>query len=151
MFTLFNLSQIVSNLIVTAGVLLLIVGLLLRFIPFVKKRMLPIIVMGALFFSVGLYNQGKLKTEKEYKLKIAELEVKLKEAEAEGQKVNTEVVTKFVTKREIIKEKGEDVIKYIDREIVKLNNICEIPNSVIQVHNLAAKNVAPENQKEENK
>jgi hypothetical protein len=113
--------------------------------------MLPIIVMGALFFSVGLYNQGKLKTEKEYKLKIAELEVKLKEAEAEGQKVNTEVVTKFVTKREVIKEKGEDVIKYIDREIVKLNNICEIPNSVIQVHNLAAKNVAPENQKEENK
>jgi hypothetical protein len=64
MFTLFNLSQIISNLIVTAGVLLLIVGLLLRFIPFVKKRMLPIIVMGALFFSVGLYNQGKLKTEK---------------------------------------------------------------------------------------
>lgn len=147
MFTLFKLSQLVANFTTTLGVLFLIAGLVFRFIPIIKSFTLPIVVVGSLLFSVGLYNQGKLSTEKEYKLKIAELEVKLKEAESRGHQVNTEIVTKIVTKREIIKTKGDDVIRYIDREVTKYDKSCEIPTVVIESHNLAAKNITKEEEK----
>ena len=76
----------------------------------------------------------------ELKTKIKDLEVKLAEAEVRAANVNTEIVTQTVTKKQIIKEKGEDVIKYIDREVVKYNNTCPIPQSVIKAHNAAAQN-----------
>jgi hypothetical protein len=48
-------------------------------------------------------------------------------------------VTKYITKREKVFEKGEEVIRYIDREITKYNEICRLPKEAIQTHNDAAK------------
>ena len=39
----------------------------------------------------------------------------------------------------MIKQRGEDQIRYIDREITKYNEICKLPKDVISVHNEAAK------------
>jgi hypothetical protein len=53
-------------------------------------------------------------------------------------------VEKVVTKTQIIKTRGEDIVKYIDREIVKYDEkfakggVCEIPQEFIDAHNRAA-------------
>ena len=39
----------------------------------------------------------------------------------------------------MIRERGEEQIRYIDREITKYNEICKLPKEVITVHNQAAK------------
>jgi hypothetical protein len=101
---------------------------------------LPIQLISILLLSLGLYLEGGMAKEAEWQLKVKEMETKVAQSEIKSEKVNTQIVTKVVTKKQIIKEKGDDIIKYIDREIVKYDNTCPIPEIVINVHNAAAKN-----------
>ena len=71
-------------------------------------------------------------------LAVAKLEKKLAEAEAKSQKTNVEIVEKIVKDTEIVRVKGKTVTEYIDREIVKYDNFCELPAEVIRAHNAAA-------------
>jgi hypothetical protein len=77
-------------------------------------------------------NEAWLKRVRELELQISKLEVK-------SQEVNTKIITKVLTKREYYREKGEDVIKYVDREIVKYDDSCKIPKEVVEAHNKAIK------------
>jgi preprotein translocase subunit SecF len=140
---LFLFSQYITSIILIIGLILLISGFVLTFIPFFKQYKLPIQILGILIFSYGIYLQGGIAVENKYKLEVAELQNKLKEAEVKAETVNTKIVTQVVTRREVIKEKGNDVIKYIDREVVKYDNTCTIPEIVIKSHDLAAKNQKP--------
>jgi hypothetical protein len=53
-------------------------------------------------------------------------------------------VTKVVTKTQVIRTRGADIVKYVDREIVRYDEkfakggICEIPQEFIKAHNSAA-------------
>ena len=46
---------------------------------------------------------------------------------------------KVVTKRELVRLQGSEVIKYVDREVVKYDENCKIPEPVVEAHNKAAK------------
>jgi hypothetical protein len=82
---------------------------------------------------------GAVANNNEWKQRVAELEKQVESAKAESQKVTTEVVTQFVTKREVVKEKGQNIITYVDREVVKYNNECKLPPDVIKIHNDATR------------
>lgn len=79
-----------------------------------------------------------------WQLKVKELEVKLAEAQTKSAKENTKIVEKVVKKTEYIKLRGQDIIKYVDRDIVKYDTKfapggqCEIPKEFIKAHNDAA-------------
>lgn len=94
------------------------------------------ISVATIFFAV--YMSGVKTTDDAWRMKAAELEKKVLELEVKSAKSNTEVNTKIVTKQQIIKEKGQDIIKYIDREIVKYDNTCSLPKELLEVHNKAA-------------
>ena len=140
MWLLSFITEWMTHAILAVGIVLVIAGFVLTFIPFVKPYQLACQVIGILMLGFGLYSEGKLAESLSWEAKIKDLEVKLAEAEVRAANVNTEIVTQTVTKKQIIKEKGEDVIKYIDREVVKYNNTCPIPQSVIKAHNAAAQN-----------
>ena len=140
MWILSFLPEYVTHVIFFAGVVGTIAGFILGFIPFIATYKLPIQIISILVLSFGLYLEGGLADQAVWQLKVKEMEAKVAKAETESQKVNTEVVTKILTKKQVIKEKGDDIVQFIDREIVKYNNICEIPEIVITTHNAAAKN-----------
>ena len=140
MWILSVLPDFVTHIIFFAGVVGTIAGFVLRFIPFIAPYKLPIQIISILVLSFGLYLEGGLADQAIWQLKVKEMEAKVAKAETESQKVNTEVVTKILTKKQVIKEKGEDIVQFIDREVVKYNNICTIPEVVITAHNAAAKN-----------
>ena len=94
------------------------------------------ISIAVVFFAV--YMSGIKTADDSWRLKAAELEKKVVELEAKSAKTNTEIVTKVITKQQVIKEKGEEVIKYIDREIVKYDNTCKLPKELLEAHNKAA-------------
>jgi hypothetical protein len=71
--------------------------------------------------------------------KVKEVEQQLAAAQAESAKENTKIVEKVVTKRELVRLQGSEVIKYVDREVVKYDENCKIPEPVIEAHNKAAK------------
>ena len=74
-----------------------------------------------------------------WRQKSQALEKKVLELEAKANSTNTDVVTKVIIKQQVIKEKGQDVIKYIDREVVKYDNTCILPPELLEAHNRAAK------------
>lgn len=71
--------------------------------------------------------------------KVKEVEQQLAVAQAESAKENTKIVEKVVTKRELVRLQGSEVIKYVDREVVKYDENCKIPEPVVEAHNKAAK------------
>lgn len=116
---------------------------LLRFIPlpvlYIYKT--PIQIISVALVVIGTFMVGALMNDNAWKAKVAELEKQVAEAKAQSEKINTETIVKYVTKREVIRQKGEEIVKYIDREIVKHDNSCKLPPDVISLHNNAAKEV----------
>lgn len=144
MFILTILPDWVFHAITLAGVVGIIAGFLLAFIPIVNKYKLPIQIISIVLLTFGIFMEGAILNEQVWKLKVAEVEKQLAEAEAQSQKENVKIVQKIVTKREYIKTRGRDVVKYIDREIVKYDTKfapggqCEIPKEFIKAINDAA-------------
>jgi hypothetical protein len=134
----------VFHLILTIGVVGTIASLVLGFIPFIKQYKIAIQVVSLLVLSLGLYLEGGLADYKEWEAKVKDLEAKIAVAEEKSKTVNTVVEEKIVEKTKVVKEKGKDIIKYVDRDVIKNQEVikyvenCPIPQEIINVHNQAA-------------
>lgn len=87
---------------------------------------------------ISIYLLGMLKVNNWWKDKAAALEQQVVELAAKSAETNTIIEKQLVTKTQVVKVRGEEIIKYIDREIVKYNAQCEIPKEFITQHNRAA-------------
>ena len=137
---LLEFPDFIYHIILGIGIIGTLTGFVLNFIPFIKQYSFPIQVISVLILTLGVYLQGGLAVKDDLEKEVANLKVKLAQAETQSEKINTVVVTRVVTKREVVKEKGETVVEYIDREVVKYNDKCEIPKEAITSHNAAAQN-----------
>ena len=136
----------IVNLILLAGAVVTVAGFFVRFIPFVNTYRIPIQIAGILLLTTGVYFQGGYTTEMAWREQVRAVEAKLQVAQKQSAEVNTEIVTKVVTQTKIVKERGDDIIKYVDREVVKNQEVirfvenCPIPEIIINTHNAAALN-----------
>ena len=87
---------------------------------------------------VSIYMIGAISNNDAWLAKIKDLEVKVAEAEAKSAATNTDIVEKTVVKTQVIKQRGQDIIKYVDREVVKYDTTCVIPKEFVLIHNRAA-------------
>ena len=134
----------VWTLVLIVGILGTLAAWVLKFIPFVSTYRLPIQVASIIALVAGVYFQGVIANEAKWQDKIAELQKKVNEAEVKSKETNIVIQEKIVTNTKIIKEKGKDIVSYIDREIVKKEEIikyieqCPVPKEIINLHNQAA-------------
>jgi hypothetical protein len=130
--------------IIAVGAGLIIVSMLTRWIPGVSGYQTPLQVFGAVALMFGIYLQGGRANEAEWQARVQQLEIQLAQAQVESGKKNIEVQTQIVTKTRLLREKGDDIIRYIDREIVKNQEVvryieqCPVPKEIIDAHNAAA-------------
>jgi hypothetical protein len=94
-----------------------------------------------LFIVIGVYMAGSIANEEAWLAKVKELEVKVAQAEAKSQQVNVQVVEKVVTKTQVVRERGNDIVRYVDREVVKYDSKCEVPKEAVSAVNQAAEGV----------
>lgn len=123
-----------------AGIVVTSVPIVWDSIPGAHAYKLLIQLVSIAILGFGLYLEGGIANDDSWKAKVADLEVKLAKAEAKSAKVNTVIVTEYVTKKQVIREKGDTITEYIDREVKTHDNSCPIPTVVISAHNAAAKN-----------
>jgi hypothetical protein len=125
------------------GVVGLAITYLLRFIPipaiYVYKT--PIQLVSILFIVYGVYMAGSIANNEAWEAKVKEVEAQLAEAQARGAEETIKIVEKVVVQKQVIKERGQDIVKYVDREVVKFDNKCEIPPAFVDVHNKAAEKI----------
>lgn len=144
MWILSILSENIIHAIFTAGILGVIAVFVLGFIPFINKYKLPIQIISILVTVFGVYLEGGLADSKEWQLKVKEVEAKVAKAEAAAANKNVEIQEKIVETTKVVHEKGKNIIRYIDKEVVKNQEVvkyienCPVPKEIIDLHNQAA-------------
>lgn len=144
-----------ATLLWTAGIGLMVAGFFLKSIPLVKNYNLPVKLAGAALFVAGIFLSGVYANEEKWLARVKELEAQVKIAEEKSAATNIQIQDRVVTKTKVVKEKGEDIIKYVDNVIVKKEEIvkyierCPVPKDIIDAHNAAAtlNNAAGESKK----
>jgi len=127
-----------------AGLLSLLATYVMKFIPFVYVYRTPIQAVSVLAIVIGTYMSGAISNEESWQAKVKEMEAKVAAAEIESQKENVKIVEKIVKKTEYITRRGQDIIQYVDREVVKYDDRfrpggqCELPKEFIKAINTAA-------------
>jgi len=143
MFIVQYLPEMVIHIIFMAGVLGVIAGFVLGFIPAIRPYRLAVQVISLIVLCFGVYIEGGLADTKIWKMRVLELEVKVKEAESKSAEVNTVIQERVVTKTQVVKEKAQEIIKYIDRDVVKKEEVvkfverCSLPQDIVDAHNRA--------------
>ena len=143
MWILSILPDAAIHIIFGLGILGTIAGFVLGFIPFVKTYQFAIQICSIIVLVFGVYLEGGLADYKEWELRVKEMEAKVAQAEAKSANTNVEIQEKIVEKTKVIREKGREVIKYIDKEVVKKEEVikyienCPVPKEIIDLHNQA--------------
>ena len=134
----------ICNIVLLAGILLTVTAFFIKRIPIINQYRIPAQVLGIALLVIGVYWRGGYAVEQEWRERVAEVEAKVAAAEAKSAEENVKIVTKVVTKTQVIRTRGETITKYIDREIVRYDEKfapggqCEIPQEFIKAHNSAA-------------
>jgi hypothetical protein len=128
-----------------AGILGVIATYVLGFIPFLSAYKIPIQVISIIAIVIGTYMAGAISNEESWLAKVKDVEAKVAEVQVQSAKENIKIVEKVVKKIEVVRVQGNEVIKYVDREVVKYDTkfapggICELPKEFFIAHNDAAK------------
>ncbi len=147
MWLLHFLPEAIFSFLVYSLLVLGIVGVILSFfvinkilnkIPGLAKYYRISQLVSVLALTLGVYLWGGYSMEMAYRERVAELQKEIEAAKEESKKVNTVVETKVVTKTKVIKEKGETIVKEIDK-IIPVEKDCTIPKEAIDLHNEAAR------------
>jgi hypothetical protein len=98
-----------------------------------------LIALAAVLASVfGVYCVGIVHNNQSWQARVDKLQAKVAAAEAKSQQVNVEIRDRIVVKTNTIREQAKTITEYVDREIVKYDNRCDIPQEVTTTHNKAA-------------
>jgi len=144
MWILSFLPDWIFHAVVIAGFLAVILGTFLKSIPLINKYALLLKIVGYFVLALGIFLEGGIHTERIWQARVKEVEAKLAIAEQQSKEENVKIVNKIVTKTQIIRTRGNDIVKYVDREIVKYDTKfapggqCEIPKEFIKAINDAA-------------
>ena len=133
--------------VLLAGVFGLVASYLIRFlsfIPFLYVYKTPIQLGSIVAIVIGTFMAGAIYDNDAWEARVKEMEEKVAAAEVQSKEENIKIVEKVVNKVQIVKTRGQDIVKYVDREVVKYDTkfapggICEIPKEFIKAHNDAA-------------
>ena len=119
--------------------------LLLKFTPFIpvlyRTAITPVLFLFVVF---GIFMSGSIYASKDWLARVKEMQAKVVIVEVKSKEENVKIVEKVVKKTEYITRRGQDIIQYVDREIVKYDTKflpggeCEIPKEFIKSMNDAA-------------
>jgi 4-hydroxyphenylpyruvate dioxygenase-like putative hemolysin len=134
MWILQFLPNWIFYLLLFASIVTFLVTKFIKILP--NVQLIQIASIAAAFISI--YMIGAISNNDAWLARVKDLEVKVAEATAKSANLNTEIIQKTVTKTQIIKERGQDIVQYVDREVVKYDNTCVIPKEFVAAHNKAA-------------
>jgi hypothetical protein len=137
-FSFFTIPDWVFHLVFLLGFLTTLIGFVLNMLPYVNQYIVPVRVIGVIVLLLGVYLEGGLANKKVWEARVSEVQTQLAEAEAKSAKQNVKIVEKVVKKTEYYRTRGDDIVKYIDREVTKYDSQCVIPKEFVKSHNDAA-------------
>lgn len=130
------------------GAALFVAGSLAVFLPLVKGWGMAMRTVGALLLIGSVYLYGGYNTEMKWRAEAAKLKADMDRKVALSEKQSKQIVTKYITKTKVVKEKGDVIIKEVPKFITKdADANCVVPKSFVLLHDSAAKNQIPDTSK----
>lgn len=127
-----------TNILLGIGVLVTVAAFFVKFVPLINRYRIPAQILGIFLLTAGVYFRGGYGVEMAWRDRVAEVEEKLKQVEAQSQEENAKIQTKYINRQNVIQLRGKTITEYVDREVVKYDNTCVIPKEFISAHNQAA-------------
>jgi hypothetical protein len=148
-----HIPQIIINLLIEIGLLIFLIG---NFVPmkYLNNRLEELVklkvpsisgqllkTIGILLIIVGVFLKGLTFGADELNDEIEKSNQEIARLTEESKNITTKIETKYVIKQKVIKEKGDEIIKYVNT-----NNDadCSLHNSFVELHDSAAKNSIPD-------
>ena len=132
------------NGLLLAGIALTVIAFFIQSIPFINQYRIPAQILGIALLVLGVYFRGGYAVEQEWRERVALVQAKVAAAEQLSKEETIKIVEKVVEKTKIVRTRGTDIIKYVDREVIKYDvkfapgGVCEIPQEFITAYNRAA-------------
>lgn len=95
-------------------------------------------IVSPILVAVTIFIFGMLYANNTWKQAAQALQAKVEVAEAESRATNKVIEEKVVVKTQVVRQRGQDIIQYVDREVFKHDTQCVIPQEFVQAHNRAA-------------
>jgi hypothetical protein len=140
---------LIANTVFVLGVLgtvlfFFAVNRFLRLVPVVASYLKLAQITSVTLLVVGIFLQGAVTTEMKWRDRVKQVEAQLEEAKQKSQETNVKIEQQVIYRDRIVKERGADIIKYVDREIINNPEVknyaqtCPVPPELIDAHNSAA-------------
>ena len=97
--------------------------------------------VSAVLLVAGVYFRGGVAAEDAWRERVREMEARVTVAEQAAAEANQKLEQKAEQKVKVVRERGRTVTQYIQTEIVKRDNQCQIPQEFVRAHNMAAERV----------
>lgn len=137
-FVLQHIPMIVVHITVVAGIIIYLIGEFVPLIPITYK--LGLRVLAVIVFSLGMILEGAVSEADIGKTNLVKAEEQIQAINEQAAAISQQVKTVYVTKTKVIKEKGDEITKYIT---VDNNKSCTLFNSTIELWDAAAENRIP--------
>lgn len=103
------------------------------------------VILAVISIIVGAYFKGRYEVQVEWDLEKAVVAKELAELRAKQNEKTVEVVTKYVDRVQIVKEKGDVITEYVDRWITKKDDYTYVlPGKFRVLHDAAARSEVPD-------
>ena len=126
------------NVLLLTGVVATTAGFFAHRIPGLWQFQLGFKIAGIALLVLGVYFRGGLAVETEWRERVAEVEAQLAVAEKASAEANTKIDARAQKKTTEIRQRTQYIRQYVDREVVKYDSQCVIPQPFVQAHNRAA-------------
>ena len=123
------------NILLFTGVVATIAGFVAHRIPGLWQFQLGFKLAGIALLVLGVYFRGGLAVEETWRERVAEVEARLAVAEKAATEANTKIDSRAQKQVTAIRNRQVVVKQYIDREVVKYDSQCVIPQPFIRAHN----------------
>ena len=132
------LILIIHALLVT-GLIGMVIGFVGSKIPFVGTYATIIKIVSIVLFCIGLYWKGGYSVEEDWRQRVADMEEKVRIAEAKSKEANVIIETKYKDRVKKITETRNVIVEKIKINEKIIDAKCELDPVVISILNEAAK------------
>lgn len=125
------------------GLFLISFPLISQYLPPISTT--PIKILCILLLVLGSWSLGSSTEKDKYTLELEKQKTYIAELENNASKKTIEVVTEYVEKVKVVKEKGDIIYEKVPVYITKEDDArCIIPNGFVVLHDSAVQNAVPE-------
>ena len=126
------------NILLLTGIVATTAGFFAHRIPGLGQYQLGLKLGGIALLVLGVYFRGGLAVETEWRERVTAVEARLAVAEKASADANSQIDTQVQKQVISIRQRMTYVKQYVDREVVRYNDQCTIPQPFINAHNAAA-------------